>query len=259
MTTHFIIKHNADFQRLSHAFYYKRNHEICIVFNTDNRMKAPHKYPMTRAYIAVLTMLSLGIGLSDYTRMKAVTSDTFLAVFHMIFVLSLVIGSGYLIYLLVAYCIIPKLKQGLNSKEREEQIQTVSDDSSINREQIMENILSYASLTFERHLSKSQVETLCGNINLLAQGKDVSADIMVRMEGVTTNDLYHFGWNVGKRLRRTNIQIAWFLKETFKAMFSDVAIETIQTKLAIKEGTFSLKLIPLDQSLTPHRFPSPAL
>lgn len=121
---------------------------------------------------------------------------------------------------------------------------------------VMDNIISYASLTFERHLSKNQVETLCSNIHLLAQDKDVSEDIMIRLNGVTTNDLYHFGWNIGKRLKKTNTQIAWFLKDTFKLMFSDVAIDTIQTKLAIKEGTFTLKLIPLDQSLTPHTFPS---
>lgn len=52
------------------------------------------------------------------------------------------------------------------------------------------------------------------------------------------------------------MQIAWFLKATFKLMFSDVAVDTIQTKLAIKEGTFTLKLIPLDQPLIPHVFPA---
>ena len=39
-------------------------------------------------------------------------------------------------------------------------------------------------------------------------------------------------------------------------MFSDVAVDTIKTKLAIKEGTFILKLIPLDQPLIPHVFPA---
>ena len=121
---------------------------------------------------------------------------------------------------------------------------------------IMDDILSYSSLTFDKHLTEAQIQTLCNNIQQLAKGKDVSDDITVKLDGVTSNDLYHFGWNIGKRLKRSNIQIAWFLKDTFKIMFSDVAVDTIQTKLAIKEGTFTLKLIPLDQPLIPHVFPA---
>ena len=104
-------------------------------------------------------------------------------------------------------------------------------------------------------MRQNQIQILCNNIQQLAIGKDMSDDIAVKLDGVTSNDLYHFGWNIGKRLKKSNIQIAWFLKNTFKSMFSDVAIDTIQTKLAIKEGTFTLKLIPLDQPLTPHVFP----
>ena len=120
----------------------------------------------------------------------------------------------------------------------------------------MDDILSYSSLTFERHLSEDQIQVLRNNIQQLAKGKDVSDDITVKLDGVTSNDLYHFGWNIGKRLKRSNIQIAWFLKDTFKIMFSDVAVDTIQTKLAIKEGSFTLNLIPLDQPLIPHMFPA---
>lgn len=228
-------------------------------------MKDPHKSPLAKAYMTVITMLSLGIALSDYTRMKAETSDSFLAVFHTIFILSLSVGIGYLIYLATVYYVVPKIfsvsKNRLTASNMpQERTQPTTDDRiEIDPNEgiaVMDNIISYASLTFERHLSKNQVETLCSNIHLLAQDKDVSEDIMVRLNGVTTNDLYHFGWNIGKRLKKTNTQIAWFLKDTFKLMFSDVAIDTIQTKLAIKEGTFTLKLIPLDQSLTPHTFPS---
>lgn len=224
-------------------------------------MKAPYKSPWTRAYLTVVTMLALGIGVSDYTRMITETSDIFLAVFHTIFVLSLVSGIGYLLYLISAYYIVPKIcvahiscksSDGESDRQPAFLIRTDSNTES----GIMDDILSYSSLTFERHLSKDQIQTLCNNIQQLAIGKDVSDDITVKLDGVTSNDLYHFGWNIGKRLKRSNIQIAWFLKDTFKLMFSDVAIDTIQTKLAIKEGTFSLKLIPLDQPLIPHVFPA---
>ena len=225
-------------------------------------MKAPYKSPWTRAYLTVVTMSALGIGVSDYTRMITETSDISLAVFHTIFVLSLVSGTGYLIYLISAYYIVPKLCGSCNSNDSDGQesrrlqtaILTATDSNK--KSCIMDDILSYSSLTFERHLSENQIQVLCNNIQQLAKGKDVSDDITVKLDGVTSNDLYHFGWNIGKRLKRSNIQIAWFLKDTFKIMFSDVAVDTIQTKLAIKEGTFTLKLIPLDQPLIPHVFPA---
>ena len=225
-------------------------------------MKAPYKSPWTRAYLTVVTMSALGIGVSDYTRMITETSDIFLAVFHTIFVLSLVSGTGYLIYLISAYYIVPKLCGSCNSNDSDGQesrsLQTaILTATDSNKEScIMDDILSYSSLTFEKHLSENQIQVLRNNIQQLAKGKDVSDDITVKLDGVTSNDLYHFGWNIGKRLKRSNIQIAWFLKDTFKLMFSDVAVDTIQTKLAIKEGTFTLKLIPLDQPLIPHVFPA---
>lgn len=224
-------------------------------------MKDSYKSPWARAYLTVVTMSALGIGVADYTRMITTTSDSILAVFHTIFVLSLVTGIGYLIYLGTAYYIVPKLSAARISFEscdeesnRQEPIILLESDS-ISESCIMKDILSYSSLTFEKHLSQNQIQILCNNIQQLAIGKDMSDDIAVKLDGVTSNDLYHFGWNIGKRLKKSNIQIAWFLKNTFKLMFSDVAIDTIQTKLAIKEGTFTLKLIPLDQPLTPHVFP----
>lgn len=196
-------------------------------------MKAPYKSPWTRAYLTVVTMSALGIGVSDYTQMITETSDIFLAVFHTIFVLSLVCGTGYLVYLISAYYIVPKFLNSGNSNEYGEQdsrrhqaaILTAIDS---NKESCtMDDILSYSSLTFERHLSEDQIQVLRNNIQQLANGKDVSDDITVKLDGVTSNDLYHFGWNIGKRLKKSNIQIAWFLKDTFKIMFSDVAVDTI--------------------------------
>ena len=84
-------------------------------------MKAPYKSPWTRAYLTVVTMSALGIGVSDYTQMITETSDIFLAVFHTIFVLSLVSGTGYLIYLISAYYIVPKLCDSCNSNDSDGQ------------------------------------------------------------------------------------------------------------------------------------------
>lgn len=226
-------------------------------------MKAPYKSPWTRAYLTVVMMSALGVGVTDYTRMITTTSDSILVVLHTIFVLSLVSGIGYLVYLVSAYYIVPKFISRITYESCDRESNGLQPAFMIESDSnpefcIMDDILSYSSLTFEKHLSQIQIQTLCNNIQQFALGKDVSDDISVKLDGVTSNDLYHFGWNIGKRLKKSNIQIAWFLKGTFKLMFSDVAIDTIQTKLAIKEGTFTLKLIPLDQPLVPHVFPAPS-
>ena len=112
-------------------------------------MKAPYKSPWTRAYLTVVTMSALGIGVSDYTRMITETSDIFLAVFHTIFVLSLVSGTGYLIYLISAYYIVPKLCGSCNSNDSDGQesrkLQTaILTATDSNKEScIMDDILSY--------------------------------------------------------------------------------------------------------------------
>lgn len=154
-------------------------------------MKAPYKSPWTRAYLTVVTMSALGIGVSDYTRMITETSDIFLAVFHTIFILSLVCGTGYLIYLISAYYIVPKLyvariscKSSDGESDRQQPAFLIGTDSNT-ESGIMDDILSYSSLTFEKHLSKAQIQTLCNNIQQLAKGKDVSDDITVKLDGVT--------------------------------------------------------------------------
>lgn len=98
---------------------------------------------------------------------------------------------------------------------------------------------------------------LLDNIRLFAAGKNTKADygIKRKIEGITSNDLYHFGNNIRKRLDRNGYEAASFLKDTFSGMFYEVEIDTIKSKLANKEGRFTLPLIDKSEPLRPHIFP----
>lgn len=219
-------------------------------------MKAPYKHPLAKAYITICVITSLGCGISKYASCKEVSTDGILAIFEMIFAMSLVLGISYLAYLATIYYVCPKLKSR-NAKSNNVECETRCNDANNSHfeDDMLEQIEFYATKTFENHLSDTEMETLITNIECLSKDKDVEESIVHRLAGITSNDIYHFGWNIGKRLHKTNIQIAWFLKGTFKQMLEDVSIDTVQTKLAIKEGTFSLKLIPLGNDLVPHKFP----
>lgn len=228
-------------------------------------MKNQHISLLVRAGFVVTTILALWLGIQKYSEVMAVSNDCILAVLNVLFVFTLVYGASYVIYLVGTLGMpllmarraeagetadVPFTKVRFNEMMAEEAKRAQS--SSV---RLMESIMAYSTLTFSKKLNSDQMDILQANIASLSEGKDASRSINTRLPGVTSNDLYHFGWNVGKRLKCSNIQIAWFLKDTFKAMLCDVSIETIQTKLAIKEGNFSLKLIPVDQELVPHIFP----
>ncbi len=228
-------------------------------------MKSHHIPPFIKAGLTIITIAALWLGIREYTEVKNLTQDSCLAVLRMTFMLSLVYGSSYLMYL-AGQAVMPRLftckpicsdtgMTVISSGRYEDMAEEEKRKNADNMAALMDSIVSYASHTFDMKLKPNQTESLCNNIRLLSEGRDTYCGVSSRMDGVTSNDLYHFGWNIGKRLKRTNIQIALFLKGTFVTMLEDVSVDTVQTKLAIKEGNFSLKLIPLGQDLVPHIFP----
>lgn len=228
-------------------------------------MKGQNISPMIRAILTAVSIIALWLGIQEYVEVKTLTQDTCLAVMRMMFISLLVFGSTYIIYV-CGYYIAPKLRTriAVASSAASAIIPKESFDDIVaeqvrmeveNQNNLIQSLTAYTSYSFSKKLSSDQLDILIENIQLLADGKDSSGNVTQKMVGVTSNDLYHFGWNIGKRLKRSNIQIAWFLKDTFKTMLEDVSIDTVQTKLAIKEGNFTLKLIPLDKELIPHVFP----
>lgn len=221
---------------------------------------------MIKAGFAAVSILALWLGIEEYAEVKATTHDGCLAILRMMFIVASVYGISYILLITGSY-IIPMLKAKVSgslhpeadsgfSKEQFDDLCAKETKKKLeNHNDLMKSLTDYTSFTFGKLVNTEQLDIILENIRLMADGKDATGNVNRRMAGVTSNDLYHFGWNIGKRLKRTNIQIAWFLKDTFKAMLDDVSVDTVQTKLANKEGNYTLKLIPLDQELVPHIFP----
>ena len=232
-------------------------------------MKNLNISPLIKAGFTAVSILALWIGINEYAEVKAMTHDGTLAVMRMCFMMVLVYGVSYISFIGFSY-LMPRLRVkiaalsnngvtiGITQEIYDDMCIKASKKKSDDHDELMKSLSDYASLTFSKMISSDQIDIIIENIHLLSKGKDASRSVTCRMSGVTSNDLYHFGWNIGKRLKRSNIQIAWFLKDTFKTMLDDVSVDTVQTKLANKEGNFTLKLIPLDQKLIPHIFPAVA-
>lgn len=229
-------------------------------------MKSHHISPLIRVVIIAVSLFAIWIGINEYVDVKNETLDRCLAIMRMLFMMMIVFGSSYTIYVILTYSYkfykTRLLRTGnlesectFSQKKYDDMVNWECLQQSKYQIDLLESINTYSSLTFGKLINSEHLNILIENIKLLSVDKDSTGYIMTRLTGVTSNDLYHFGWNVGKRLKKTNTQIAWFLKDTFKAMLEDVSIETIQTKLAIKEGNFTLKLIPVNEPLIPHIFP----
>lgn len=229
-------------------------------------MKYHHISPLIRVVIIAVSLFAIWIGINEYVDVKNETLDRCLAIMRMLFMMMIVFGSSYTIYVILSYSYKfyktrllrtgnIESECGFSQKKYEDMVNWECLQQSKYQIDLLESINTYSSLTFGKLINSEHLNILIENIKLLSVDKDSTGYIMTRLTGVTSNDLYHFGWNVGKRLKKTNTQIAWFLKDTFKAMLEDVSIETIQTKLAIKEGNFTLKLIPVNEPLIPHIFP----
>jgi hypothetical protein len=64
--------------------------------------------------------------------------------------------------------------------------------------------------------------------------------------------VYHFGWNIAKRLKVSNTMIAEFLKSQFPWQLADVEISTIAKKLSSDEGAFTLPKVEPRLPLPPY-------
>lgn len=115
-----------------------------------------------------------------------------------------------------------------------------------------EEIFKYIRETFHNILSSKEMEILTLNIkSLISSNYSYEKVLDRRIPNLRTTDLYHLGWNIGKRLKKTNPQIALLLKQSFPWQFSNVEITTIASKLTSTEGAFFIPITPLHQPLEP--------
>ena len=138
--------------------------------------------------------------------------------------------------------------------------QDLSDDASLNNKREKEDeaantlheIAVYTSLTLNAFFCSEDMEMIKDSVlSFKASASDVTPieRPLSAMNGLTTKDLYHFGWNVGRRLEKSRDEIAWFLRHLFPLVFANTDHSTIVKKMTNNDGAFRIRCVPLGESL----------
>ena len=95
--------------------------------------------------------------------------------------------------------------------------------------------------TFAGVLTNEELMSLDNSLKAFILGESTrQTAVNRRISKFRTHDVYHFGWNIAKRLKIPNTMMAEFLKSQFPWQLADVEISTIAKKLSSDEGAFTL-------------------
>lgn len=86
------------------------------------------------------------------------------------------------------------------------------------------------------------------------ESKQRPAAVNRAIHRISTLDLHHFGWNIGKRLKKDNTGIAHFLITQFPVVFKNSTESSMKKKLKSEDGRFMIDIVELDQKLSPVNF-----
>ena len=211
-----------------------------------------------RNYIRLFAFLILIMKSSNETlAFHSVQSDFSESFFMFISLSSILMLAYFSCELAIRFFILP-LGKGIKisitdlfpNKTKELSAQGI--ESSVN---ISVEIVEYAEKTFLNLLNTQELKNLKEAIVRFSTDKLNEKPVLERrITNLKNHDLYHFGWNIGKRLKKSNPFIATFLKHNFPWHFSEVETSTIARKLSSEEGSYLLPKIPLNLPLTPFPF-----
>ncbi len=107
--------------------------------------------------------------------------------------------------------------------------------------------------TFAGVLTNEELMSLDNSLKAFILGESTrQTAVNRRISKFRTHDVYHFGWNIAKRLKIPNTMMAEFLKLQFPWQLADVEISTIAKKLSSDEGAFTLPKVEPRLPLPPY-------
>ena len=116
-----------------------------------------------------------------------------------------------------------------------------------------QEVIAYTLGTFAGVLTNEELMSLDNNLkDFIIGGYSLPTSVNRRISKFRTHDVYHFGWNIAKRLKVSNTMIAEFLKSQFPWQLADVEISTIANKLSSDEGAFTLPKVEPRLPLPPY-------
>lgn len=116
-----------------------------------------------------------------------------------------------------------------------------------------QEVIAYTLGTFAGVLTNEELMSLDNNLKAFILGEPTTQiSVNRRISKFRTHDVYHFGWNIAKRLKIPNTMMAEFLKSQFPWQLADVEISTIAKKLSSDEGAFTLPKVEPRLPLPPY-------
>lgn len=116
-----------------------------------------------------------------------------------------------------------------------------------------QEVIAYTLGTFAGVLTNEELMALDNNMKAFIIGEPTpQTSVNRRISKFRTHDVYHFGWNIAKRLKISNTMMAEFLKSQFPWQLADVEVSTIAKKLSSDEGAFTLPKVEPRLPLTPY-------
>ncbi|OPC65914.1 MULTISPECIES: hypothetical protein [Weeksellaceae] len=118
-----------------------------------------------------------------------------------------------------------------------EEIREVEKISTLEKEQNKRNIaINYTRLQFAPYTTDEDLHLLCRYIELYSERKSLKDIRPIKIERLTSLDLYHFGWNIWKHFGvGDQIEISCFLKNVFADCLRDVEPDSIKSHLKDNE------------------------
>ena len=119
---------------------------------------------------------------------------------------------------------------------------------------IFREIEEYTRTTFQQVLTPEEIDNLVNSMKFFAidyEPVQHPAAVNRAIHRISTLDLHHFGWNIGKRLKKDNTGIAHFLKTQFPVVFKNSTEASIKKKLKSEDGRFMIDIVELDKELLP--------
>lgn len=116
--------------------------------------------------------------------------------------------------------------------------------AQIEQEQKRQIALDYTQKTFAPHLTDDDMKSMLYNIDLYAENKIENGVKPIRVKGLLSSDLYHFGWNIWNHFKTVDqMQTAKFLQEVFKDALKNVgSTDTIKKKLRVEDDNTTIQL-----------------
>lgn len=178
-------------------------------------------------------------------------TSTMVTILSVILIFILLLTGGWITECSVRYLICPWVKNIISHKWN---TQGKNPKKPTVLPPIFEEIEEYTRATFHLILTPEEIDNLVTSMKFFAmvfESKERPAAVNRAIHRISTLDLHHFGWNIGKRLKKDNAGIAHFLITQFPVVFKNSTEASIKKKLKSEDGRFLIDIVELDQKLAP--------